>query len=141
MLRIESVSKRFRSGNYGARDISLSVKGGVLGLLGPNGAGKTTLLEALVAGRADGAIRGALLTDRVAGRQTLGTVGVGEATLPHLRYFNRRIGIDELSYKKGHRYITCVVDHDTGRLVWAKAGHDRARQQLRRWHGSFLLLR
>jgi ATPase subunit of ABC transporter with duplicated ATPase domains len=34
-------------------------------LVGPNGAGKTTLLEALVAGRADGAIRGALLTDRV----------------------------------------------------------------------------
>lgn len=26
----------------------------------------------------------------------------------------RRIGIDEISYKRGHRYITCVVDHDTG---------------------------
>jgi transposase len=36
----------------------------------------------------------------------------------------RRIGIDELSYKKGHRYITCVVDHDTGRLVWAAPGRD-----------------
>jgi ABC-type multidrug transport system ATPase subunit len=45
MLRIDSVSKRFRSGNYGARDVSLSVKGGVLGLLGPNGAGKTTLMQ------------------------------------------------------------------------------------------------
>ncbi len=30
-----------------------------------------------------------------------------------------RIGIDEISYKKGHRYITIVVEHDTGRLVWA----------------------
>jgi transposase len=38
----------------------------------------------------------------------------------------RRIGIDELSYKKGHRYITCVVDHDTGRLVWAAPGRDMA---------------
>lgn len=38
----------------------------------------------------------------------------------------RRIGIDELSYKKGHRYITCVVDHDTGRLVWAAPGRDTA---------------
>jgi transposase len=38
----------------------------------------------------------------------------------------RRIGIDELSYKKGHRYITCVVDHDTGRLVWAAPGRDKA---------------
>jgi transposase len=37
-----------------------------------------------------------------------------------------RIGIDELSYKKGHRYITCVVDHDTGRLVWAAPGRDMA---------------
>lgn len=36
-----------------------------------------------------------------------------------------RIGIDEISYKKGHRYITIVVDHDTGRLVWAAPGRDR----------------
>jgi ABC-type multidrug transport system ATPase subunit len=45
MLRIDSVSKRFRSGNYGVRDVTFSVKGGVLGLLGPNGAGKTTLMQ------------------------------------------------------------------------------------------------
>jgi len=37
-----------------------------------------------------------------------------------------RIGIDEISYKKGHRYLMVVVDHGSGRLVWAKAGHDRA---------------
>jgi len=37
----------------------------------------------------------------------------------------RRIGIDEISYKKGHRYLTVVVDHDTGRLVWAAAGNDK----------------
>lgn len=34
----------------------------------------------------------------------------------------RRIGIDETSYKKGHRYITVVVDHDAGGLVWAGEG-------------------
>ena len=45
MLRIESVSKRFRSGNYGVRDLSLTARPGVLGLLGPNGAGKTTLMQ------------------------------------------------------------------------------------------------
>jgi transposase len=27
----------------------------------------------------------------------------------------RRIGIDEISYKKGHRYLTVVVDHDSRR--------------------------
>ena len=34
----------------------------------------------------------------------------------------RRIGIDELSYRKGQRYIMVVVDHDSGRLVWAAEG-------------------
>jgi transposase len=36
----------------------------------------------------------------------------------------RRIGIDEISYKRGRKYLTVVVDHDTGRLVWAAPGHD-----------------
>jgi transposase len=36
-----------------------------------------------------------------------------------------RIGIDEISFKKGHHYLTVVVDHDTGRLVWAAPGRDR----------------
>jgi YD repeat-containing protein len=38
----------------------------------------------------------------------------------------RRIGVDEINYKKGHQYLTVVVDHDTGRLVWAAQGHDAA---------------
>ena len=37
----------------------------------------------------------------------------------------RRIGIDETSYRKGHRYLTVVVDHDRGRLVWAHEGYGR----------------
>jgi transposase len=36
-----------------------------------------------------------------------------------------RIGIDETSYKKGHKYMTVVVNHDTGRLVWAGEGHGK----------------
>ena len=36
-----------------------------------------------------------------------------------------RIGIDEVSYKRGCRYLTVVVDHDSGRLVWAAPGRDR----------------
>lgn len=38
----------------------------------------------------------------------------------------RRIGIDEISYKRHHRYLTVVVDHDTGALVWAAPGNDVA---------------
>lgn len=34
----------------------------------------------------------------------------------------RRIGIDEVSFRKGQRYILRVVDHDTGRQVWAGEG-------------------
>lgn len=45
MLHITSVSKRFRTGNYGVREVTFSAKGGVLGLLGRNGAGKTTLMQ------------------------------------------------------------------------------------------------
>jgi Transposase len=37
-----------------------------------------------------------------------------------------RIGIDEISYKRCHRYLTVVVDHDTDRLVWAAVGKDKA---------------
>ena len=47
----------------------------------------------------------------------------------------RRIGVDEISYKRHHRYLTVVVDHDTGRLVWAAAGRDTATL-----HGFFDLL-
>jgi transposase len=38
----------------------------------------------------------------------------------------RRIGIDEMAHRRGQRYITGVVDHDTGRLVWAKEGRNTA---------------
>jgi transposase len=38
----------------------------------------------------------------------------------------RRIGVDEIAYRKGHRYLLCVVDHDIGRLVWAAPGRDAA---------------
>lgn len=38
----------------------------------------------------------------------------------------RRIGIDEISYKKGHKYLMVVVDHDARRLVWAAPGRTSA---------------
>lgn len=37
-----------------------------------------------------------------------------------------RIGIDEVSYRKGQNYLVCVVNHDTGALVWAAKGRDKA---------------
>ena len=38
----------------------------------------------------------------------------------------RRIGIDEVSHKKGHRYLTVLVDHDD--KPTAGVGHPRSRQ-------------
>ena len=34
----------------------------------------------------------------------------------------RRIGVDEFSYRKYHRYITVIVDHDTRKVVWSARG-------------------
>ena len=48
-----------------------------------------------------------------------------DATIDRLEGL-RRIGIDEISYKRGHRYLIVVVDHDTGHLVWAGPGRNDA---------------
>ena len=37
-----------------------------------------------------------------------------------------RIGVDEISWRKHHRYLTLVVDHDRARVVWGAAGKDSA---------------
>ncbi len=34
------------------------------------------------------------------------------------------IGCDEISYRKGQRYLTQVCDHQTGAIVWAKPGRN-----------------
>lgn len=36
------------------------------------------------------------------------------------------IGVDEVSWKKRHHYLTLVTDHETGRIVWGKPGKDTA---------------
>ena len=34
------------------------------------------------------------------------------------------IGVDEISWKKHHHYLTLVSDHVSGKIVWGKAGKD-----------------
>lgn len=36
------------------------------------------------------------------------------------------IGVDELSYRRHHEYVTVVVDHATARVVWARPGKNAA---------------
>ena len=38
-----------------------------------------------------------------------------------------RIGVDEVSYRKGHRFLTVVADHDRdGAVIWAGEGKSAA---------------
>lgn len=65
---------------------------------------------------------------RIAWRSVTGIVGrVVDAALAGTDRLTglRRIGIDEVAYRKGQRYLTLVVDHDTGRMVWAAEGRDK----------------
>jgi transposase len=42
-----------------------------------------------------------------------------------------RIGVDEVSYRKGHKYLTLVADHVEGGIIWA--GEGRSQQALGRF--------
>jgi len=39
------------------------------------------------------------------------------------------IGVDEISYRRHHRYLTCVADHATGAIVWCAPGRNSATLQ------------
>jgi len=36
------------------------------------------------------------------------------------------IGVDEISWRKHHKYLTLVTDHTRGKVVWGRAGKDTA---------------
>jgi transposase len=77
---------------------------------------KTAVVELMrIAWRTVGAIAGRVVADGRAARDPFDGLS--------------RIGIDEISYRRGHQYLMVVVDHDTDRLVWASPGHDRATLQ------------
>jgi transposase len=45
--------------------------------------------------------------------------------LSEARFYNLvLIGVDEIAYRRGQRYLTCVADHERGAIVWAKPGRD-----------------
>jgi transposase len=35
-----------------------------------------------------------------------------------------RIGVDEISWRKHHKYLTLVVDHERGKVIWGAEGKD-----------------
>jgi transposase len=55
-----------------------------------------------------------VVADRLDERRLLGLVAVG---------------VDEISYRRGQRYLTSVVDHRSGSIVWCAAGRNAATLQ------------
>ena len=60
-------------------------------------------------------------------RRVVQTEWNGDRSLDGLRV----IGVDEISYRRHHKYLTVVVDHLSGRVVWA--GKDRKVKTLLRF--------
>lgn len=61
---------------------------------------------------------------RIAWR-TVGSIAarvVGRCRLPIDLSQLSVIGVDEISFRKGHRYLTLVTDHGSGRVIWAREG-------------------
>ncbi|HEY2321771.1 MAG TPA: ABC transporter ATP-binding protein, partial [Thermoanaerobaculia bacterium] len=109
MLVVDAVSKRFRSGNYGVRDLSLTMTNGVVGLLGPNGAGKTTLMQMI-----------ATVTRPTSGRITFNDIDVAknpDAVRRRLGYLPQDFGV----------YENLTAVEFLGYFAALKGVHDRKR--------------
>jgi transposase len=95
-----------------------------------HGAGHTHAFDATVAWLATKCSKTAITELMRIAWRTVGSILTrvwDEVDAGHDRFAGvRRIGIDEISYKRGHKYLTVVVDHDSGHLLWAAAGRDRA---------------
>jgi transposase len=73
-----------------------------------------------------------MATTPIAGMLRIGwdTVGRIVARVVDERLDERRladliaVGVDEISYRRGQRYLTSVVDHRAGAIVWCAAGRN-----------------
>ncbi|MGH3504614.1 MAG: ISL3 family transposase [Nocardioidaceae bacterium] len=96
-----------------------------------HGAGHTIAFDEMVAWFATGASKTLISTLLRINWHTVGTIlarvmadrdAAGGDRLAGIT----RIGIDEVSYRKGQRYLTVVVDHDSGRLLYVTQGRSKA---------------
>jgi len=105
LLRIEGLSKTYRTGDKALTDVSFEVPAGqVVGLIGPSGAGKSTLIRCINR-----------LVEPTAGTVHLGDLNVTALSRGELRRARRRIGMIFQEYALVER-LTVMENVLSGRL-------------------------
>lgn len=105
MLRLEGLSKRYRTGDEALRGVDLEVPGGqVLALIGPSGAGKSTLIRCINR-----------LVEPTDGKVLLGDLDVTALGSGGLRRARRRMGMIFQEYALVER-LTVMENVLSGRL-------------------------
>jgi phosphonate transport system ATP-binding protein len=105
MLRLESLTKRYRTGDLALSTVSLEIPAGqVVGLIGPSGAGKSTLIRCVNR-----------LVEPTSGRIWLGDLEVTRLGRGGLRRARRRMGMIFQEYALVER-LTVMENLLSGRL-------------------------
>jgi phosphonate transport system ATP-binding protein len=105
MLRIENLTKRYKTGDAALKGVSLVVEPGeIIGLIGPSGAGKSTLIRCVNR-----------LVEPTSGRILLGDTDLASLSGSALRKMRRRIGMIFQEYALVER-LTVMENVLSGRL-------------------------
>lgn len=105
MLRIEALTKRYKTGDAALRGVSFSVGAGeIIGLIGPSGAGKSTLIRCVNR-----------LVEPTSGKVWLGDIQLTTLSKGNLRKARRRIGMIFQEYALVER-LTVMENVLSGRL-------------------------
>ncbi|MEM7291205.1 MAG: ATP-binding cassette domain-containing protein, partial [Pseudomonadota bacterium] len=105
MLRLESLTKRYKTGDLALNDVSLDIPDGQLvALIGPSGAGKSTLIRCVNR-----------LVDATSGKIYLGDREITSLSKSELRKARRRMGMIFQEYALVER-LTVMENVLSGRL-------------------------
>jgi phosphonate transport system ATP-binding protein len=121
MLRLEELSKTYKTGDAALKNVSLTIpEGQIVGLIGPSGAGKSTLIRCINR-----------LVEPTAGKILLGDVDLSKVGKGELRRQRRRIGMIFQEYALVER-LTVMENVLSGRLGYVPFW----RSFLRRYPGA-----